>query len=147
VVVGGGVALDEQDVAVKADGADHVDVQGLLTGPAAVGGGQGGGGAGLADLLEAAVGDRAGRQAVLGTVGGQVGGGVGVVVGVDDGHRQARSARRGQVVRAVQVGRAEAGGRGVRGHGVSELLRDVGPPLGEAGDVAGGRGAAQVLGR
>ena len=121
--------FDEQDVAVGADGGDHVDVEGDLAGPAAVRSGQGAGLAVFVDLLEAAVGGGAGRQAVGGAVGGEVGFGVGVVVGVHNGHCRGRAAARGQVVGAAQTGRAEAAGQGVGreqgAHGVGLAFRET----------------------
>src|SRR4051812_16368978 len=143
--------LDQQDLGVRGDGGDHVEVEGDLTGPAAVGGGQGGRGAGLGDLLEAAVGGRAGRQAVVAAVGGQVRGGVGVVVGVDDGDGLAGAVGGGcvgQAVGVLEVARAVAGrarGGGVRlerlgGHALQRglLLHERGGATGDAQGVAGG---------
>src|SRR5581483_8023114 len=67
VHVGGAAGLHQQDVAVGADGADHVQVQGDLLGPAGVADGVGGATV-LVDLPEAATGRRAGRQPEEGPV-------------------------------------------------------------------------------
>ena len=58
VGVGRAVRLDEQDVAVRAGGRDHVEVEADLEPPAVVDGRQRRRGAVLVDLLEAAVGRR-----------------------------------------------------------------------------------------
>ena len=106
--------LDEEDVARGTDRRDHVEVERDLARPARVRGGQRAG-AGLADLLEAAVRRGAGGQAVLGAVDGEVRLCVRVVIRVDDRDGEDRRGRGREVVHADHVRRAEParGGRGV----------------------------------
>ncbi len=125
----GGTRLDQQDLAVRAGGRDHVEVQADLGGPAGVGLGQAGGAAGLAHLAEAAVGGGAGREAELRAVDAEVGLGGRVVVGVDDGDGAAAAGGRGQGVGGADVGRVQAG----RGTGDRRLALAVDDDLRVAG--------------
>ncbi|WP_328550525.1 hypothetical protein [Streptomyces sp. NBC_00366] len=103
IVDGRSIGLDQEDATERAGGADHVEVEAYLAGPARVGLWVVGAAA-LVGLAEAAVGGGAGRQAELGAVDGQVGLGVRVVVGVDDSNRSPGPGRvRRQVVGALKV--------------------------------------------
>src|SRR4029077_2368419 len=76
--------LDQDDVAVRADRRDHVDVERLFASPAGVVRWQRAGRAVLVDLAEAAVRDGTGGQAPLAAVSSQVRGGIRVVHRVYD---------------------------------------------------------------
>src|SRR5207244_13305818 len=103
-VVGG--CLDEQDVTVRADGADHVQVKRYFLGPTAVGRGIAGT-AVLIDFAGATVRGRARRQAVLRTVDGEIALCSGVIVGVEYGDGLAAACcGRGQVVGGLQLSRS-----------------------------------------
>src|SRR5207302_8685888 len=126
------VRVDQEDLAVAADGRDHVEVERDLLRPTGVAGWVGGA-ATLVDFAEAAVGGRARRQPVLGAVNGQVGLGVGVVVGVDDGDGLGGGRRARESVGAAEVGGTVAGrsGRHVR------VALGVGDQLGVAASLLG----------
>src|SRR5207247_7406822 len=79
------VRLDEQDVAARADGGHHLDIERDLLSPAGVVRGIVGSAA-LVDLLEART-DGADGKAELRAIGGEFGRGVRVVIRVDDGDR------------------------------------------------------------
>ena len=116
-----GVGFHEEDVAVRAHGRDHVEVESDLLAPARVCL-RGGRSAALVDLGEAGVRRcaRQRRETEPGSVGGQIARRIGIVVGVDDGDRDAGAAG-GERIRALEVGRrvpVGVGRRRCRGHAV-----------------------------
>jgi hypothetical protein len=148
--VGRGVAIgfDQDDVAQRADGGGHVDVEGFLDIPACAGRASGQR-ACLAILVndgEAA--GPAGGQAPGGPVGREVGGCVGIVVGVHHryGLATARDGR-GQGVRALQARGAVpiAGRGGVWARGGLQIVPQAGADQRQAGHVAGARGSAGAV--
>ena len=80
------VRLDEQDLAVRADRGDHLDVEIDLLPPPGVGRRRRRASS-LVDFRETAVRRGAGRQAELAAVSGEIGCGVRIVVSVDDRDR------------------------------------------------------------
>src|SRR6185312_1738164 len=137
---------DQQDVGLRSDGGDHVEVQGYLPVPAAVRW-RVLSAAALVDLAEAAAGAGAGRQAVLPAIGGQVGLGGRVVEGIDDGDGLPRPSVGRQRIRTAQIGRTVAGRRGRDGGECAGGLLDVGPAKRETGERTGFRYAADGLER
>src|SRR5262249_51709696 len=152
--------LDEEDLALRADRRRHLDVERDLAGPALVGGRQRARLPRLVHLLEAAVGRRARRQAVLRAVDAEVLLGVRVVHRVDDRDGQARALRLIDLVGGDEIGRPEAARRGVRldqtllrrahagvaGHTARRRRRRADPPAGIVGDAQHGRDRAVVAG-
>ena len=130
--------LDEQDLAVRADGRRHVEVEGDLFGPALVGDRERRGGAELVDLREAPVRRRAGRNAEGRAVDGEVGLGVRVVERVDDGDRLALPLLGVELVGRLEVGRvvSRLPGRGAQVRAAGDLQR-------EAARVTRGRSTAR----
>ena len=75
--------MDQQDLAVRADRARHIEIERLLLGPASIRARR----VGAAVLVtddQAAIGDGAGRQAKLAAIDLQIGLGVRIAKGVDD---------------------------------------------------------------
>src|SRR5262249_30684335 len=105
------VRLDEEELAVRARGRRHVEVERDLAGPAVVSRRQRARVAVLVHLLEAAVRGGARRQAVLRAVDREVGLGLRVVERVDYRDRLAGAAGGRDLVGADEVGRAEAARR------------------------------------
>ena len=148
--VGEGVrrGLDEEDLAVLADRVGDLDVERDLERPAAVLARIGAFDAFLVDLAEAAVRGRAFRQPERFAVEGEVGFDRRRVVGVDDRNRLRGRRFGGQLVGAVELGRAVAG----RAGGPERRPAAIGDHAGEAGrgacrDRARAHGAARRRGR
>ena len=104
--------LDQEDLAIRADGSDGLDVEALLSGPAGrVVGRERRRAACLTHDLEAAVRLCARGQAVVRIEGREVGLEVRVVVRVDDAHDLAPAAGRRVPVGTCQLGGGKAAGR------------------------------------
>ena len=147
------VGFDEQDLAARADGGDHLDVEVDLLAPAGVARGRSRPAA-LVDLAEAAVRGRAGRETELAAVGREVGRRARVVVGVDDRDRLAvpapgRAGRIGPLVGGGEVLRRVAGGPARRRErrGGALLSDDVGVAVGEADGEGRAHGLLAVRGQ
>ena len=102
---GGGIRFHEQDVAIRAGGREHVQIQGDFRGPSGVEGRHRA--RALAQLVhfgEASA--SAGRKPELGPVDPQIGGGGRGVVRIDDGDGMPDPpSGRGQAVGGLQIGR------------------------------------------
>jgi hypothetical protein len=134
-----GLGLDQDDLAVGAHRAGHIEVERGFLSPTQIERGEVFLEALLVVFGEAAVGRRAGRQAVLGAIDVHVGLGVRIAPGVDDGHGGLRAALSGDVVGRGQVGRTVAPGRGVVLHRLEQGMSGaVGDDVGKAAGLAVG---------
>ena len=145
ILHGRGIAFHQQDVAVRTDRRDHLDVERDLAAPALVVG-RVNGTAMLVDLPEAAILGGTWTQAELAAVGGQVRCSSGQVKGIDDGHGDPGPGPRSRIWQPI--GRQElAGGEASRHRERTDCRpgqrRAVGPDEGQARHVTGRRRRAQ----
>src|ERR1041385_2504378 len=132
--------LYEKDLALRADGARHVEVERDFLGPVGVAA-RIGGATILIDLSEATVRRRAGRQAELRTIDRKVALSASVIVGIDDRNRLAGAIRGGgggEIVRRPQIRRSIPAR--TAGREWSALFVDTDQGVTACGFGCGGRG-------